>query len=246
MHSYLTKTFKTFISSFKLGVPFAYSAFFDALYWFLTFLTLVFAKQIMMLHIQQLGLANPQAALLSQQAATQALTIMQSFFINSTLVITGLLILQLLIYTACKGTIWTVILNKKTKLEHYKGFLLLNMAWYTIWTPILLITALGLKPNYVTPVLGILILLFLHLTTLLHYNYTKTGKISTAFANLTLKNIHQYILPYTLAIIVYFILLQIIRFVPPDTKTLLATGLLIIIFWMAWVRTYLIKVMEHK
>lgn len=245
MRQYLTKTFKTFLSSFRLGAPFAYSAFFDALYWFLTFLVLVLAKQVMMLHIQRLGLANPQAALLSQQAAEQALIIMRSFFINSALVITGLIILQLLIYTACKGTIWLTLLNKKPTLNYYKGFLLLNIAWYTIWTPVLLIAALGLKPNYVTPVLGILLLLFLHLTTILHYNYTKTGKIRSAFSSLTLKNIHHFITPYILGVLVYLILLQLIRFTPQDTKTLLAISLLILIFWMSWLRTYLVKVIEY-
>ncbi len=241
---YFKQTLSIFVSSFIVGPSFVYSALADALYWFLTFLTAVVAKNFIIAAMYRLGPANLTPAILMDPAvAAQTLSTMRWFFISIAFVLFALFLVELIVYSACKGFVWLVLLGRKPSWQFFKGFFKLNLTWWLLWIVPVIVLFFGLKPEFFPYVAVVILVLYLHLTGLLHIAYTKTLSIRKAFAEAfgTGIRLHYYILPYTLAFAVYWLAVQLFRFLPQEQRTMLVAAIIFVIFFLAWFRGFLLR-----
>ena len=240
--NYCKKTLSIFIHSFKLDTRIAITALIDAIFWLLTTLTALMAKNHILTQAHTLQLANlsPQG-LANQALATNTLSLMRWFFINASIALALTLFIIAILYTLSRGCIWLLLLNKKPSKTYFLGFFKLNLTWWLIWLIPAILTFIGLKPNFVAPILGIEFAIYIHFTTLLHRTYAEKKTLSEVYTTaFHLGNkVHVFILPYTLAFITYWIFFQLFRFLPQDnTKLLFASALFFLIVFLAWFRNY--------
>ena len=153
-------------------------------------------------------------------------------------------------YSLIKGFVWTLISRRKMSFYFFRKFFLLNLVWIGIYFLIFLVFALGAKPGFLAGVIVFLAVLFVHLTTFLHYDFAHNAKISKAFRaafHFGFSKIHHFVLPYIFTAILFFILLQVGRLVPPsmpqNTQALIFLTLVVSPL-LAWFRIYMAGILE--
>ncbi|MBI4016412.1 MAG: hypothetical protein HY363_01840 [Candidatus Aenigmarchaeota archaeon] len=242
---HIKSTLFIFGTSFLAGPNFVYSALIDALYWFLTFLIATTAKNFLTSEVYKLQPAVPNPALLvNDTAAAVTISTIRWYFIDSALIILSAFLLQIITYSACKGLIWLILLDKKPTKEYFIGFLKLNLFWWLLWLTPLLAILLGLKASFFAPVAVIAFIIYLHLTSILHIAFTEKQNIKKALTKtfvLGIGKAHHFALPYTLGIAFYLVLSQVFRLLPQDQKSMLAAGIMFLIFYLTWFRGFILK-----
>jgi len=97
-------------------------------------------------------------------------------------------------------------------------------------------------------VLVLFCILYIHLTSILHYTFTKDLRIGNALKQAFatgIGQIKQFLLPYAYIVLVYFVLLQVFWIVPKTTNFMMFASLLFIVFYLAWYRLYLSQVLKR-
>gem|GEM_PF-4637802 len=227
------KAFRIFIKSFK-QIPhkrYFLIALYDMLLIAIVFLILPLFSKLFVSKVQELTAANIGSLLL----------MLFAYLILITFVL-------LLAYSVFKGLIWLAILKQKPSAKYFQKFLLLNLCWLFIWCIPGIIVLWGLKPNYFIYVLVLAVIVYIHLTSILHYTFTKDRHIRNALKQAFatgIGQIKQFLLPYAYIILVYFVLLQVFWIVPRTTNFMLFASLLFIVFYLAWYRLYLAQVLKR-
>lgn len=240
--SYLKNSFFVFAKSFLVRQSFVYSALFDAVYWFLTFLTAVLTKNLLVGEIQKLQYAVPSAEILvNETVAKSTAGMLKWYFIDSGLIIALAVVLQIITYSLCKGFIWLCLTDKKVSREFFVGFFKLNLLWWLVWLLPAVILAFGLKPSFVF--VGIFVfLIYVHLTGVLHLWFARTQNIRSSFAavlSVGVGSFHKFIVPYIFAFLVYLAASKLFLLLPKDQKSMLMAGIIFVVFYLAWFRQYL-------
>ena len=153
-------------------------------------------------------------------------------------------LLLLAAYSVFKCLVWLTIFDKKADARYFKGFFLLNLCWWLILI-IPLVIVLGAKQEYIFYCVVIFAVLYIHFTSVMHFVFMKNLKIGKAIKQAfttTFSNFSNFLLPYSYAILVYFILLQVFWIVPNLQNLMLFASILFIVFYLAWYRLYLVKV----
>ena len=218
---------------------------FDILFWaLLTVLALIMAAVMrnpyQQIKAMQLGggltLANVEAYNV----------IIEHFFVSAIVAIIVFWILIVAAYTLSRGLIWLTLLNKKAPSKFFLHLFLLNLVWCTVWLALTLFFMSTLMQPLGAFAFIIMMLLYAHITTALHYSYVKSPgfakSIRSAFGA-GLGRISKFIQPYCYIFIVYVILHQLQKF----AKNTLALVVAFIVFlaFMAWYRKYLRNVLRH-
>jgi len=233
------KYWNKFVDSLKLKKQFGIIMLFDALFWAaLVVLTLILTK-VLEAPYDQLKLVQFGDSLSLSNVAVYN-TIIESFFVTTIISLIVFWLLLITIYSFSRGKIWLTLLNKKASKGFFWRFTGLNLVWCTVWIAITLFFMSTLVQPYGAAVFIILLYLYPHLTTVLHYSYVKspgfTKNIKKAFG-IGIGNLSKFIHPYCYLFIVFVIIYQPQRFA--QSNIVLGITLLGLLAFMAWYRTYL-------
>jgi len=158
-------------------------------------------------------------------------------------------LILLVAYTIFKGLIWLTIFKKKPSAFYFKKLFLLNLCWWLILVIPFFITIFGIKPQYMIYVLILFAIEYTHLTSVMHYIFTKDlliGRaIKQAFVLSWGRAAKAFLVPYSFIVVVYLVLLQVFWVVPKDVNTMLFASLLFTVFFLAWYRLYLSLVLRR-
>ncbi|MEM4282596.1 MAG: hypothetical protein QXU88_00600 [Candidatus Woesearchaeota archaeon] len=264
---YFAGLFKWFASSFvakpqQLGISIVY----DAVYYTLAILVgmllylpvkkAFFSVQALMSAAESVGQALPE---LTTTATQKLLWSLGAFVVL-------LPIALLFIYTAFKGMVWAVIIGKPSLAAFGKGFywkfFALNLVWFVFSLP--LFSLLLLFSRYVAVLANsatlafvlsiVLMLLFLHLLTTMHYSFAKTqlvGKSLASIFTIGFGKIHRLGPAYVLGLVVFIVWSQVlwraitaIGLSPSAQFALLIT--IIITPVLAWLRIFASGLIEKE
>jgi hypothetical protein len=226
------KEFNFFINSFKqLDKRFVIIAFFDILFIGVFFMLIPLFSKLFMSNI-------------GQAASVKSLVYLLIMLIAYLLTIT---IILLAAYSFSRGIIWLTILKKKPSAHFFKRFVLLNFLWWLILIIPVLIFA-GTKSEYFMYLIIFFIMVYVHFTTFIYYDFTKNMRIGRALKNafkFTYANFRKFVLPYAYIMGVYFILLQVFWIIPQTEKFMFFASILFVVFFLAWFRLYMSQTLKR-
>ena len=106
-------------------------------------------------------------------------------------------------------------------------------------------------PMYFLHVGTIVTIIYIHLSTVLQYSFTKKQKIGYSIKNafkVGFGKIKHFLLPYSYAIVVYFIGLQVFWFIPEEPRIITFVSVLLATLMISWFRLYASKILSklHK
>ncbi len=233
-----------FLNSWRLKKEFVFMMLFDILFWVvLAILTLIMAN-VLQSPTEQLKTIN--TASFNIGAITSYNAIIESFFITAIITFVVFWLLTVIAYSFSRGLIWLTLLEKPMHTPFFIRFSLLNLIWCTIWTFLIILFMITMVPPISAVMFVLMMLLYAHLTTILHYSYTKTrafGKAVKDAFGIGLGMLARFVHPYCYLFIVYVILSQFTRFV--QGNTLLVVTFIVFLVFMAWYRTYLRNILRH-
>lgn len=251
--NYLQK-FKQFIKSFKFTKRVSWTFVLDALFWALFFLILQGAAKLVEAKTAVLSSQIKSATLeMTQQnmaAAQQLLSYLLIIFIIVILV-------TLVVYSIIKYGVWALLLKKKYTKKGVCKFFALNLLWWILWGALFYIFVLSSKDAsavlYLQTILDlkivILVVLYIFMTTKLHYTYLKTNSIKQSFAKGigSLVLIPKYLQAAGFAAIIYFVIMGITAILSQwltATTGFYAQTALFVLF-IVWLRYYLKNYIEE-
>ena len=225
------KQFKFFIASFKqINKRYIFIVLYDLVFIAIFFLVIPLFSKIFMSKLQNVT---------TLEGAASVLIMLLAYLATVTIIL-------LLSYSVSRGLIWSMILKKKFTAPFFKKFLLLNFLWWLILAlPFLIV--LGAKQEYLFYFIAIIAIIYIHLTSIMHYDFTKNQRIGKAMKNafkLTYTNFKSFLLPYAYVTLVYFILLQVFWIVPQTEKYMFFASVLFVVFFLAWFRLYLSQILK--
>ncbi|MBW2969344.1 hypothetical protein KY314_04515 [Candidatus Woesearchaeota archaeon] len=234
---------KELINSFK-NKKIIWVLCYDILFILIAGIILKTSAMLMTGQLEKAGLTKTSSLtpeILSQQIGT--LKSLAIIFFIITIIAYIILIID---YTLFRGWAWTKIFNKKPTKAYMKKFLLLNLIWITGWIILFVLLLNIINPQYYFYLIITAVILYTHLTTVMHYSYTKTNKIKTsinkAFAT-GIGKLNKFIIPYLFIIIFYIIFTGIITLIPKQSQAMAIFS--IIILFMAWYKTYMNQIIKQ-
>ncbi len=221
---------------------FGFVVIFDAVFWLIT----VGAAWLMgqYLNTRTAGIQQELESLAAAGALEQALS---GFYIVLVVLFVIYLLIELIAYTVFRGFIWLSILNKKPK-KFFLRFLGLNAVWWLIWLLPSIFILGGLKQEFTAIAAPILLVLYLHLTTIVHYVYVSKRSIKKAISaafTVGFGRIHRFIVPYAFLFLGYFILLNLYLFVPRQGLQSYIATMSFVIIYLAWFRLFMAETLKE-
>ncbi|MEM2915910.1 MAG: hypothetical protein QXT19_00925 [Candidatus Woesearchaeota archaeon] len=239
------KNLKDVITSFRLKKEFAIIMFIDAMTFVACALLTILLYKIILANAEALN-AIPASPSLAPESLAAYNTILGKFFLYSGIALAAFYLATIIVYTISRGLVWLVLLGKKPELGFFARLGLLNLVWYTIWTVLALFFMITMKPEGGVPVIIVLLLLYTHLTTALHYSYAKVQEMKKSLIEAFRKGLGKipaFAQPYCYILIVYVIISQAIHI--GTGKFALAIAFTAYFAFMAWYRIYMRNVLRQ-
>ncbi|RLE46606.1 hypothetical protein DRJ22_01535 [Candidatus Woesearchaeota archaeon] len=234
------KAFKLFTESF-INKKLLLTTIIEILFWIITLGIITFSGIFLKSFAKSLKSAIP-TKIEFLGVLPNLLSVQKYFYLAISIIIFGVF-LWFLAYSTTRAISWAKLRNKKITKKYWLKFTLLNFTWWLLWTPIMILIFKGLKKEAVQIVFTITILLYLYLTPILHHTFFNIHKTWETIAYTLLYSITElpkFLIPYSFAFIVLIILFFVNKAMP--TK---AIGLLILTFFISWLRKYLNKYMDE-
>ncbi len=233
------KNFKDAIASFRLKKEFAVIMFIDAITIIVFALLLRLLYGIIMANTEALSVIQANPALNPENLAAYN-ELIGNFLLYSGIALLAFYLVAIVLYTLSRGFIWLFLLGKKPELGYFVRLGLVNLMWCTAWTALTLFFMVTIKPAGGAYLVIMIVLLYTHLTTALHYSYAKKREMKKAFLEAFSKGLGKigaFAQPYCYMLIVYAIISQITRLV--QGRFALAVIFISYFVFMAWYRTYM-------
>jgi hypothetical protein len=241
------KHWQLFVNSLTPTKNFVLLLLFDVVFWAALIVLLFVLGSVLRAPYEQLSLVEFGKEALTLPTLQQNNAITQRFF---AITLVSLLVFWLLLvcaYAFSRGLIWLTLQGKSLRKEFFKRFALLNLLWCTLALIIVLFILTAIKPPVAAYAFILASLLYAHLTSVLHYQYTRTNafvqSLKYAFG-IGLGRLTSFVVPFCYLFTVYIILNQLQRFV--QGKTALIVTLIIFLVFMAWYRTYMNNMLRHS
>jgi hypothetical protein len=239
------KHWQRFAESLRLGKESVVVMLYDILFWaVLAVLTLILAN-VLRGHYDQLKAMDLGAGFtIAKLPAYNA--ILQNAFTTAIVAIIIFWILVVVAYSLSRGLIWLTLLEKPVKAGFFKWFTLLNIIWCTAWLLLALFFMSTMQSMFGAYFFLVLLVLYAHLTTVLHDAYTRTQEFGRAFRGafgIGLGRLGAFLHPYCYLFIAYVILSQLQRFAQ-GTTGLVITFVIFLVF-MAFYRTYFRNILRQ-
>ena len=245
------ESFDKFIETFTQWKIIIITALYDALYWMLVFASVYFYQWRLNLlagTTKDGVVLDKQAMLTNPDILNQNVEVLQTLFVFLFAGAIILIIFTLITYTLSRGMIWTTLADKKPNKKFFLRFLGLNSLWWLIWLPFLIISGLATKQAPAAQNTAILfIMIAAYFTPILHTLFVSGRKIGESIGNafaIGISKLFKFVVPYTLAFIVYIIIYQLFRIVPTQQKMIFAASMLLVVLYFAWLRTYLYQIIK--
>ncbi|MDP3882089.1 MAG: hypothetical protein Q8Q31_04415 [Nanoarchaeota archaeon] len=244
--SILNEQYRSFVDSWSLKRKFWFSYVFDLIFYFLIIMSFIFWGSLLKKKAESLaGVDYASVFSGNMQQMNSALDILQSFYIYLIISLAILALVMILIFTLCKGVIWTSLMNKGRTYKYFRNLFFSNLLFYI---PFLLILVFLLMRNQ-SIIAGILFLLVLHFNGLSLY-FLSAGEglwkgLKNAFR--TGYKVHKFLLFYALFGILFFILDLIFGWIRNNFTTNFSSGLailLLLVLFLAIVRNGFIKLVD--
>lgn len=240
------KHWDEFLNSLKLGKEFVLIMLYDILFWaLLAVLTLILAN-VLRTPYEQLKLVQFGGESVSLGNLQAYNAIIENFFTATIIAIIVFWVLAILAYSLSRGLIWLTLLEKPAQQPYFMRLSLLNIVWCTVWVALAVFFMATMQQPIGAYVFLILLILYAHLTSVLHYSYTKMRAFGRAIKDafgVGLGKLGRFAHAYCYLFVVYVILSQFQR-IATGTSELLVTFIIFLVF-MAWYRTYLRNILRH-
>ncbi|HLD06945.1 MAG TPA: hypothetical protein VJC16_05445 [Candidatus Nanoarchaeia archaeon] len=175
-----------------------------------------------------------------------------SFIIKSAIILLVFSLSVLVIWSLCKGMVYSILLKKPFTVKGFFRFAGLNAIWGIFWLALIVLAMRLLAPGAAAVLLGILAILWLYLTFFLYYSFTLHQSIRKAFTQLLplgIGKLPHLFFPYLLSLLTFIALLIIglLLNLLPEQFSLIISPLLLIAY-IAWLRIYLAGILHetHK
>jgi hypothetical protein len=165
------------------------------------------------------------AALASALAMKQNVAAAESFFTSLLITTIAAVIAYLLLYTITRYFIWKILAKK----QNFWKFLLVNLIWWVIWLPIIVLVFIGTRPEVAPYLFIIMTFAYIYLTFFIHYAYFTKQKIIQTTLHNAFSN--KYLVPLAYAFTLFIVASQALRLH-------LATGAILLMVWLCWARYY--------
>ncbi|MEM4254008.1 MAG: hypothetical protein QXR48_01320 [Candidatus Woesearchaeota archaeon] len=232
--------FKEFINSFKLNKEYAWIMFIDAMCWVVCALLFFGLYALLKNSIEKLR-TLPIGTSLNPAMLSAYNDILQRFFINAIIALVVFYLLALIAYSVSRGMIWNVLLTKRTRTQFFLRLGLLNLIWCTIWVFITGFFLVTMKsPLAIIALFAITVLLYVHLTTILHHSFTKNNAFGAALKDTFgtgVGSLARFAHPYCYIFIIYVLLSWILSIAQGKMQMMMYFVLLFA--FMAWYRIYM-------
>jgi hypothetical protein len=239
------KNFKDAIASFRLKKQFAIIMFIDAITAVALALLSGLLYKIIVSNAETLGAIKANPALTPENLVVYN-ELIRNFFLYSGIALLAFYLVALAVYALSRGFIWLYLLTKKPGLRFFARFGLVNLIWCTAWTALTLFFMVTIKPSGGAYLVIVIVLIYTHLTTALHYSYAKAQEMKKSFLEAFRKGfgkIGAFAQPYCYMLIIYVIISQVMRLV--QGKFALAVAFICYFAYMAWYRTYMRNILEQ-
>lgn len=234
------KHWKQFLGSFTPNKEFGILLLLDALFWtLLAILTAILSIVLSGVVHQIKNVAPTEGIALNLLGGYN--DVLQAAFTKG---IASLIVFWLALmgaYALSRGMIWLSLNKKPLDARFFGRFFLLNLCWCTLWTAATLFFMSTLIQPYGGLAFVVMLLLYTHLTTILHNRYAQTRNARASVAAAFSSGIGapaRWIQPACYALLCYVIVSQIMRALPPGKLALGVTFVLFFLF-MAWYRAYM-------
>lgn len=245
---YFKKNYRIFRDSFKkIDLRIFQIIFFDLVFYSL--IPLIAITTFKMIESKAKTINLPMSLLqLETENAEKLLSDLTGFYFL--LIATVILILLTIIidWSIFKGLAWGFTVKRKFNFKFFLRFFLLNLAWLGIFIILIFLFAFAFKQELLPIYMSILLIVWIYFTNIIYALFTKKGdlkSIKKAF-KLGFTKVHYFILPYTvllvILLIIYFIM-SLITFLPYGIG--LALIILILLFYFAWARFYIVDVVSE-
>lgn len=238
------KQFKNFIATFRFKPEFAKIMVYDAIFWVIAGLLSFCFTRIMKEPYAQLKALKLTQESITSGALEQYNVIIHGFL--TTLIIT-LVVLWLLIviaYSVSRGLVWLTLLDKKLQARFFVRFVILNLAWCTVWGVLGFFIVISLV-QITAPIFFIaLLLIYTHLTTVMHNSYTKHPAFGRPIAEgFGIGKLGRFIQPYCYIFISYLVLTQLLKLAQGGLN--LTITFIAYFAFMAWYRIYMRNILRN-
>ncbi len=238
------KHWQAFLASWKLTKEFAFVMLFDILFWAVLAILALLLSNVLKGPIEQLkSIQLDQGITLGSLQAGNA--VFESVFTTAIIAVIIFWLLTIIAYSISRGLIWLTLQEKPLHKEFFVRFSILNAMWCTVWFLLTLFFLGTIVPNVAAHVFIVVLILYAHLTTLLHYSYVKKRSASKAVSDsfASIGKLGSFVHPYCYLFIVYLILNQAQRVTQGTTA--FVTAFIVFLVFMAWYRTYFRNIMRH-
>lgn len=240
------KYWQEFLKSFRLKKEFLYTIFFDVLFWAVLAVSVAVVARVLRTSAKELATVSLQGRI-SPELISSNVAIMKSFLTTALIVVIIFWFVTIIAYSISRGLIWLNLAEQKRgNWVFFVRFASLNIVWCTAWLVLALFLLTSMKQNALPYVFLLLLILYPHLTSVLHYSYVRTRWLGSAVKNAFstgLGKIGRFVHPYCYFFVVYIIISQAQKFA--RGRTGLVILFLIVLAFMAWYRTYLRNVLRE-
>jgi hypothetical protein len=238
------KHWQDFLASFKPGKDFALVMLFDALFWAAFSIMVLILAQALRAPFAQLNTIHTTKLTLGTVGS--AVGIIEHFFTYTIVALVLFWLAFVIVYSASRGLIWLALLGKPVQVKFLVRFALLTLGWSTAWLLVLIFFLTSTVEKTMPYVFIAIMVLYTHLTTILHHNYAKhrvmKQAVKDAFAT-GLGKIVRFAHPYCYFFILYVIVNQIQRLA--TGKATMPVLFIIFIAYMAWYRASMRNILRH-
>jgi len=240
------KRWQEFRDSFRLTKSFAIIMLLDILFLaVLAVLTLILSNVLRgtMELLKQVDLSDRGVLLAKVDMYND---IIGSFFSASITAIIIFWIAVVIAYSLSRGMIWLTLLDKPLQKKFFVRSGLFNLAWCTVWITLMLFILASQSPMIGAVAFIVLMLVYTHLTTILHHSYAKHNTMSRAVGEafgIGLGRLGSFLNPLAYIFIIYVILSQVLRVVTGNAA--LVVTFAVYLAFMAWYRTYMRDVLRQ-
>lgn len=237
-----------FVHSWQLGKKLLVIALLDALFWLALGLLSGIAGILLRKQVEALRALNLNSpALLSPGVADAGIATFKNAYATSLATLAVFVLLAIIAYALSRGMIWLTILNQEPRLVFFRKFFLLNIIWLLGVLAVFLFVGLAITPAVAAVLFLLLGLLFIHLTTVLHYCFVRVRNIRKALSDafrIGLGKMGRFVHAYCYVLLAYVIVSQVFRFARGD-KFLIGISFIILLLFMAWYRLYLGSILKR-
>ena len=151
-------------------------------------------------------------------------------------------VLFILNWSFFQGVIYSNLSKAKFNIKFFGKFLLLNVLWLIPWFVLLFIVLFGSQVGSFVLFFYLVVLLFLHFSSILNILFVKNNKLKCIknALKIGIVEIKNFLFPYFLVFVTYYIISRFLYFKPIPVLTVV-----VFVIFFSWVQVYISGVISE-